>query len=138
VDDRVAVIDTVNRYATALDTRDWSLLDEVFTIDAVGDYGAGELKGREALRGMIRRMLGGSGPSQHLLANHRVELDGDAARCVCQVRAFSAGTGPATGRSYELLGAYRDQLVRTPEGWRIARRELRLHHEIGTRDVLGS
>jgi ketosteroid isomerase-like protein len=138
VDDRAAVVDTVNRYATALDARDWALLDEVFTPDAVGDYGGGELKGREALRGMVRRMLGGSGPSQHLLANHRVELDGDAARCVCQVRAFSAGTGPSAGRSYELLGEYRDQLVRTPEGWRIARREMRIHHEIGTRDVLGS
>jgi ketosteroid isomerase-like protein len=128
----------VNRYATALDARDWALLDEVFTPDAVGDYGAGELKGREALRRMVSGMLGGSGPSQHLLANHRVELEGDAARCVCQVRAFSAGAGPAAGRSYELLGEYRDQLVRTPDGWRIARREMRIRHEIGTRDVLGS
>lgn len=138
MDDRAAVIDTVNRYATALDARDWALLDEVFTPDAVGDYGAGPLHGREALRELVRRMLGGSGPSQHLLANHRVELDGDAARCVCQVRAFSAGAGAAAGRSYELLGEYRDRLVRTPEGWRIAHREMSVHHEIGSRDVLRS
>ena len=59
-----------------------------------------------------------------------------AARCVCQVRAFSAGIGASAGRSYELLGEYRDQLVRTADGWRIARRELRIHHEIGSRDVL--
>jgi hypothetical protein len=44
--------------------------------------------------------------------------------------------GPADGRSYELLGEYRDRLVRTAEGWRIARRELTVHHEIGSRDVL--
>jgi 3-phenylpropionate/cinnamic acid dioxygenase small subunit len=137
MDDRTAVIDTVTRYATALDSRDWALLDEVFTPDAVGDFGAGPLAGREALRGLVRRMLGGSGPSQHLLANHRVEVDGDTARCVCQVRAFSAGVGPAAGRSYELLGEYRDRLVRTPEGWRIARRELKVHHERGSREVLG-
>jgi hypothetical protein len=137
IGDRAAVIDTVNRYATALDARDWALLDDVFTPDAVGDYGAGELTGREALRDMVRRRVGGGGPSQHLLANHRVELDGDSARCVCQVRAFSAGAGPAAGQSYEVLGEYRDQLVRTKEGWRIARREMRIHHEIGTRDVLG-
>jgi 3-phenylpropionate/cinnamic acid dioxygenase small subunit len=138
MDDRTAIIDTVTRYATALDTRDWALLDEVFTPDAVGDFGAGLLTGRAAVRGLVVRMLGGSGPSQHLLANHRVELDGDVARCVCQVRAFSAGAGPAAGRSYELFGEYRDELVRTPEGWRIARREMTVHHEIGTRDVLGS
>jgi ketosteroid isomerase-like protein len=136
MDDRAAVIDTVNRYATALDSRDWALLDEVFTPDAVGDYGRGELKGRDALRSMIRRMLDGSGPSQHLLGNHRVELDGDVARCTCQVRAFSAGRGAAAGRSYEILGEYRDRLVRTKGGWRISRREMTIHHEIGTRDVL--
>ena len=138
MDDRAAVIDTVNRYATALDARDWALLDRVFTPDAVADYGGGPLRGREAVRELVQRMLEGSGPSQHLLANHRVELDGDAARCVCQVRAYSAGTGPAAGQSYELLGEYRDRLVRTAEGWRIARREMTVHHEIGTRDVLGA
>jgi len=137
MDDRVAVIDTVNRYATALDARDWKLLDEVFTEDAEADLGGQKLAGREALVGLVRRMLGGSGPSQHLLGNHRVELDGDRARCVCQVRAFSAGAGPASSRSYELLGEYRDELVCTPKGWRIARREMKIHHEIGTRDVLG-
>jgi len=138
VGDRAAVIDTVNRYATALDSREWTLLDEVFTPDAVADFGAGPLHGRDALCGLIRRMLDGSGPSQHLLANHRVEVRGDTARCVCQVRAFSAGAGAAAGRSYELFGEYRDQLVRTPEGWRIARREMSIHHEIGARDVLTS
>jgi ketosteroid isomerase-like protein len=137
MDDRAAVIDTVNRYATALDSRDWALLDEVFTPDAVGDFGAGPLSGREALRDLVRRVVGGGGPSQHLLGNHRVEVDGDTARCVCQVRAFSAGSGAAGGGSYELLGEYRDQLVRTPDGWRIARRDMTIHHEIGSRDVLG-
>lgn len=138
MDDRAAIIDTVNRYATALDSRDWALLDEVFTPDAVGDFGAGPLSGRETLRNLVRRTLAGGGPSQHLLANHCVALDGDTARCVCQVRAFSAGAGAAAGRSFELLGEYRDQLVRTPDGWRIARREMMIRHEIGSRDLIGS
>jgi len=138
VDDRTAVIDTVNRYATALDSRDWALLDDVFTPDAVCRFETGELAGREALRDLVRHTVGGGGPSQHLLGNHHVVVEGDAAHCVCQVRAFSAGTGSAVGRSYELLGEYRDQLVRTPDGWRIARREMRIHHEIGSRDVLGA
>lgn len=136
MDERLDVIDTVNRYATALDSRDWRLLDEVFTPDAVGDFGGSLLTGREALREMVRRALGGAGATQHLLTNHRVELDGDAARCVCRVRAFHAGAGPAGG-SYELFGEYRDRLVRTPEGWRIERRELVIQHEVGSRDVLG-
>jgi len=137
VDDRWSIIDTVNRYATALDTRVWDLLDEVFAEDVVADYGGGRpLFGRDAVRGMIEGMLGASGPSQHLLGNHRVEIDGDEARCTCQVRAFSAGTGRTAGQSYEVLAEYRDRLVRTPEGWRIAHREMAIHHEIGKRDVL--
>jgi len=138
MDDRAAVVDSVNRYATALDSRDWALLDEVFVSDVVVDFGGRVVSGREAVRDLVRRMLGGSGPSQHLLANHRVELHGEAARCVSQVRAFSAGVGAAAGRSYELLGEYRDELVRTPDGWRIARREMTVRHEIGSRDVLRS
>jgi len=137
-DDRAAIIETVNRYATALDSRDWALLDEVFTPDAVADFGAGPLTGREALRDLVRRMLGRSGPSQHTLTDHRIDLGTDSARCVCQVRALSTGIGQATGRSYELLGEYRDQLVRSPDGWRIARREMMIHREIGSRDVLNS
>ena len=63
-DDRFAVIETLDRYAVALDTRDWSRLE------------------------------------------------------------------------YECFGEYRDRLVRTPEGWRIRQRAMRITHETGTRAIL--
>lgn len=138
MDDRSAVIETVIRYATALDARDFALLDEVFTADVTCDLGAGPIEGREALRSALGRMLGGRGPSQHLLGNHVVEIEADAARCTSQVRAFAAGAGAAAGRTYELFGEYRDELERTPDGWRIARRVMRVRHERGDRAVLGS
>jgi ketosteroid isomerase-like protein len=138
MDDRAAVIDTVTRYATALDARDFAMLEDVFTQDATCDFGAGAVEGRHAVRRMMEQMLGGGGPSQHLLGNLVVEVEGDRARCVSQVRAFSAGAGAAAGRIYELFGEYRDELVRTPEGWRIARREMKVRHEIGDREVLRS
>ena len=139
MDDRTGIIETVDRYATALDARDWALLDDVFVEDAVGDFGQGEILGRERLRRMIRSMLGGCGPTQHLLGNYVVEIDdgGATARCTCQVRAFHASASPGDDRVYELFGAYRDRLVRTPEGWRIARRQLVIRHELGSRAVLG-
>ena len=80
--DRLAIVDVVNRYATALDARDWDLLDQVFSSDVIGDFGDHRLRDRDAVKDMIRGMLGGCGPSQHLLANHRVELDGDLATCI--------------------------------------------------------
>jgi hypothetical protein len=136
--DHLAVVDVVNRYATALDTHDWDLLDEVFSSDAIGDFGNQTLRGRQALKDMIRGMLGGTGPSQHLLANHRVELDGDRATCVCQVRASAAGRGADAQRTYELWGEYRDRLRRLPEGWRIVERSMRITFEQGARELLGS
>ena len=136
MDDRAAIIDTVNRYATALDSRDWPLLDRVFTPDAVGDFGGGAVEGREAIRSLVRRALGDAGPTQHLLGNHRLEIDSDSARCVCQVRAFHADPA-GSAEVYELLGEYRDRLVRTSDGWRIAHRELAVNHEIGSRALLG-
>jgi hypothetical protein len=86
---------------------------------------------------MIRRHLDACGPTQHLLGNFVVELAGDAARSTCSVRAFHAGVGAAAGRTYEVLAEYRDALERRPEGWRVARRTMRVSQEIGSREVLG-
>jgi hypothetical protein len=44
--DRVAMDDLLTRYATAIDSRDWDLLDTVFTDDAQLDYrSAGGIEG---------------------------------------------------------------------------------------------
>jgi 3-phenylpropionate/cinnamic acid dioxygenase small subunit len=135
--DRIAVVDLLTRYATALDHRDWALLDQIFTADAEGRYGGPPLVGCEALRRMIRGMLDGCGPTQHLLGNFIIELAGDEAHSVCSVRAFHAGIGAAAGHTYEVFGEYRDALVRLPQGWRVARRSMWVSQEIGSREVLG-
>jgi hypothetical protein len=56
--DRHAVIDVLNRYAEALDHRDWALLDDVFLPDVTADYGVGALTGREAIVRSITDLLG--------------------------------------------------------------------------------
>jgi 3-phenylpropionate/cinnamic acid dioxygenase small subunit len=137
VADRLAIVDLLTRYATALDHRDWGLLDSFFTEDAEGHFGGPVLVGCEALRRMIRGHLDGCGPTQHLLGNFRIELAGDRAQSVCSVRAFHAGVGAAAGLTYEIFGEYRDALVRLPQGWRVAKRAMRVSQEIGSRDVLG-
>jgi 3-phenylpropionate/cinnamic acid dioxygenase small subunit len=135
--DRLDVIDVVNRYATALDSRDWDLLDRVFAADVKAEFGR-SYAGCEAVKELVRRHLGGCGPTQHLLANHRVEVSGDEASCVASVRAFHAGRGAQAGQIYELLGEYHDRLRRTGAGWRISSRRMVVSHELGTRAVLGA
>ena len=134
--DRFAVIETLDRYAVALDTRDWSLLDRVFTPDATADYGDYRCASRDKIRKLVQSMLGGCGPTQHLLGVYRIEIAGDEAKSTCSIRAHHVGLGAEAELQYECFGEYRDELVRTPEGWRIRQRAMRVSHETGTRVIL--
>lgn len=95
----------------------------------VANYG-GEyrLEGRDQVVGMIRSLLDGCGPTQHLLGNFRVTVEKDVATCACYVRAAHAGRGEQVSQIYEVWAEYRDQLVRTPEGWRISERRMVVFH----------
>ena len=135
-EDRFAIIETVDRYAVALDARDWALLDQVFTPDATGDFGEFKCADRGAIRAMIQSMLGGCGPTQHMLGVYRIRISGNEATCSCAIRAHHIGRGTEAQVEYECFGEYRDELVRTPEGWRIRYRVMRLTHETGDRSIL--
>lgn len=130
------VLAVLARYSTALDTRDWRLLEDVFTPDLVYDAGEWTTRSFEAYLARLRPYLEGCGPTQHLLGNYQVELDGDAASSIVYVRAFHRGTRELADTTYEMMGEYRDELVRTPAGWRSRHRTLRLHAELGSRAVL--
>ena len=79
-------------YARALDECDWELLAAVFTPDVNVWYSSSNhVEGRDAVVAQVRAALEGCGPTQHLMANHVVDLDGDLARSSCYVRAFAAG-----------------------------------------------
>ncbi|HQQ62243.1 MAG TPA: nuclear transport factor 2 family protein [Pseudomonadales bacterium] len=137
IPDYRAIEQTLIRYALACDTRNWALLDEVFTTDITAIYG-GEyrLQGRHNLTGMIRSLLDGCGPTQHLLGNFRIAIEGNTAQCACYVRAAHAGRDDKASLTYEVWAEYRDKLLLTAEGWRISERRMVVFNETGTREVL--
>ena len=135
-DDYAAILATLARYSTAMDTRDWRLLDDVFTEDLVYDAGEWTTHSRVEYVARLRPYLDGCGPTQHLLGNHRIDLDGDQAHSAIYVRAFHVGTRELSKTTYEMFGEYRDVLVRTDAGWRSRHRTLRLQYELGSREVL--
>ncbi|MBV7702917.1 nuclear transport factor 2 family protein [Nocardia nova] len=103
-----AIADVVNRYAYALDDRDWRRLDEVFAPDVVVRYGSPDapaIEGRVATVAMIRSFLDHCGPSQHLLGNMIVDIDGDTASTTCKARVFHMGAGPHPDKTYECAGS---------------------------------
>lgn len=136
VQDLTAILATLSRYATALDQRDWGLLEQVFTPDLVYDAGEWTTHGFPDYLDRLRPYLEGCGPTQHLLGNHRVALDGDTAETAVYVRAFHVGTRELADTTYEMFGEYRDRMIRTEAGWRSRHRTLRLHLERGSRAVL--
>ena len=82
-DDRFAIIATLDCYSECLDTRDWARLEQVFTEDVEMDFGEWKKEGLEEVTKTIRSYLDGCGPSQHLLGNYRIQLDGDHASSKC-------------------------------------------------------
>ena len=136
-DDRFAIIAVLDRYAECLDTRDWAGLADVFTADVDMDFGAWRATSLDEVRENIRSFLGGCGPSQHLLGNYRIELEGDVAssRCYCRVMHF--GKGAHEGKTFESWIEYADELVRTSKGWRSRKRVANPQMNQGDISLLG-
>lgn len=130
--DRDQIVDALAEVAAALDDRDWGILRARFTTDTHA-YG---VHGQDALVEQLQAHLGGVGPTQHLLGNHRVTVDGDTARSLTYGRIHHVGAGTMDGSSYECMGEYDDDWVRTDAGWRISRRWFEIRIAIGDRAVL--
>ncbi|MFK7975851.1 MAG: nuclear transport factor 2 family protein [Halioglobus sp.] len=132
-----AIEAVLNQYARACDERNWNALGAVFGADASVNYGGEfKLQGREPIVDMVRSMLGGCGPTQHLLGNFDITVSETSATCRCYVRAVHAGTGEQSGQYYEVWAEYRDTLKKTGNAWHITEREMAVSQEVGTRAVL--
>ncbi len=120
--DKEEIVQLTNSYAHALDYREWDLLRGLFTEDVHTNFGGIENDGVDAFVEMVKSFLGGCGPSQHLFSNHCVEVNGDEATAVFYGRVMHAGVDEQKDVLFDFWGEYRDELVRTPSGWRVRQR----------------
>jgi 3-phenylpropionate/cinnamic acid dioxygenase small subunit len=120
--DRQQIADLCVRYTTALDTKDWALLESCFTESPAFVHPGGRLDGFPAILARTSAALTPLDVTQHLLGNVVVEVDGAAARSSCYFRAQHVRTGTPGGDTYIIAGSYADRLIRTSTGWRIAER----------------
>lgn len=121
--DRLAITDVVNRYAEAIDRRDWDLLRTCFAPDGRIRGPRHELVGPDAIVADMQATTGATATTQHFIGNVRVEVDGDRA----QARSYLIATSshPGTRALRRMHATYEDELIRTDEGWRIALRTVR-------------
>lgn len=135
--DREAIVDLTIAYGWILDHGPRSRLDEVFTQDAVADYMGDVFEGLDAIVEKVDDALGRLTISQHLVSNQQVELDGDRARCRCYLQAQHTVRGAEGGENFIMAGRYEDEVVRTPDGWRISHRRLTIDWTEGNPGVTG-
>jgi ketosteroid isomerase-like protein len=109
------------RYATGIDRRDWPLFRTVFTDDCKLDYGEiGSFTGVDAITEFMQQAHAMAGHTMHRLTNQVIAVDGDAAEARTYVDALIMVGDSGSG--VNAAGFYDDELVRTDDGWRVAKR----------------
>lgn len=124
LEDRAAIAALTARYNAAFDAMDVEGWTGTFAED--GEFALEHPRqtvpptaGRDRLRQMQEAIGYGT---VHLTSDHLIELDGDVATQRCTALLAGRSAGRETGSVVANTGRYRDELVRTAEGWRFRRR----------------
>jgi 3-phenylpropionate/cinnamic acid dioxygenase small subunit len=120
-EDRQDISELLVRYATGIDRRDWPLFRTVFTDDCELDYGEiGTWQGVDAVTDFMDKTHAMAGHTLHRLTNQAITVEGDDATARTYIDAvIMFGDNQAGVNAW---GFYDDKIVRTTDGWRIARR----------------
>jgi hypothetical protein len=127
MNDDAAVSSVIARAAHTADSApDLADYLRLWTPDAEWRFGDTVLVGHDAMReaAEARRTAGRAGPgtnSRHVITTVATAVDGDAA-VVESYWLFFVNTDQAP--TIDSMGAYRDELVRSADSWRIARRTI--------------
>jgi 3-phenylpropionate/cinnamic acid dioxygenase small subunit len=123
--DRLDIEAVLTRYAWALDSKQFDELDDVFTPDAHIDYtsSGGEAGAYPDVKAWLAKVLPNFPAYQHLVTNKQITVDGDRATSRAEFyNPMVMAKRDGTTSIFFVGGEYHDQLVRTPNGWRIADR----------------
>jgi 3-phenylpropionate/cinnamic acid dioxygenase small subunit len=120
-EDRQDIADVLLRYATGIDRRDWPLFRSVFADDCELDYGeVGSWYGVDAITEFMQQAHAMASHTMHRLTNQVITVDGDKAEARTYVDALIMVGDNKSG--VNAAGFYDDDLVRSDDGWRVARR----------------
>jgi hypothetical protein len=126
VEDQRAIIQVINRYGLAMDSRRWDLFDSIFTADVELDYSGTRWTDLASFKTDFAAAHERFDATQHAMMNHLVELAGEAAAAFtyCSWRLICRRA--PSGDFLEGTAWYDDALIRTTAGWRIRRRACRI------------
>ncbi len=125
--DKLAVAETIYRYATGIDTRDFASYRSIFASEVAIDFSSysgaegSTMTGDEWVAG-LRPLFTGLDATQHSMTNPVAEIDGDSARCRMYMQAHHVYQPDDPASWFTIGGYYDDTLVRSddgPAGWLI-------------------
>jgi ketosteroid isomerase-like protein len=126
IEDRLAIADLVTEYAWLLDHSRWHEVADLCTDDAVLTIRGREIRGQAGLAEWAEhRATNQARRTQHQMTLLRLEPSGDPDLLTGTAALALHVAKPGHGGTYvDLVGEYRDEYVRTPDGWRFRRRHL--------------
>ena len=121
--DKLAIIELINRFGMSIDLRDWQSFRNLFAEQVDFDYSsideiAGILPAND-IANTARKDLGGFQMTQHVITNHLIEINNDAATCNAHVRAMHFLPGTEKESLLEIGGYYNAGLIRIDSDWKI-------------------
>lgn len=126
LEDQVAIYQLIATYGPAVDSLAADTVEAMWTADGVYDPSGSHYVGGASVGGLVAQDLHQSyvtAGCAHVLSLPVVHVDGDTAVAVNHSRVYVRDGG---GWTVARVSANRWELVRGPDGWRVARRTGRL------------
>jgi hypothetical protein len=137
LEDRLEIIDVLNRYAVSIDRHDWDGFARCFADEI--DLNVIRTKGwvRWTLPELVKRLqkvFESYSATQHLSANHQITIDGDAAVAWSTLNATHYLKSMPGGEFQQQVGYYEHHFIRD-RGWRIAKVRQVEHWQRGNQQI---
>jgi ketosteroid isomerase-like protein len=124
--DRVDIADVLYKYSSSVDSFDTEGVRSALADDIWAQYGNGDpVEGGDKLAGWIEQATATVIWQHHLLNVYHVTIDGDQAKTLSYLTSYQVFEENPKA-AVILVARYHDELQRTADGWKIAKRVMEL------------
>ncbi len=125
VEDRLAVTDTLMRYCSSVDRKDFATIRSVFDDDATASYAGSEwIQGADRIVAWLKAMMAEQAFQHHMMTVLHVDLDetGDEATALSYLISHQVGAADPDS-VLQFVSHYEHTLRRVDGGWKIVKKE---------------
>ena len=138
--DKADIQDTILKYATGIDTRDWALYRSIFADEVEMDFSSysgqpGSKMTGDEWAANVQLLLPGFDATQHVFTNFVIDLRGDEATATVYMKAEHFIANKLGDNSHTLGGYYVHRMKRHDDGWKIHATTLNVTWSRGNRHV---